>query len=94
VVGLSVGHHVLVPGSKKTMEGTAAGAIATLCAWAALSASPWGSSFRSEEAGGWALPWCALFAATLLSSLLEAVTLQLDNLFVPLHYFALLACIL
>ena len=37
--------------------------------------------------------WTALGAATCLSCLLEAVTTQLDNIFVPLHYFALL-CLL
>jgi dolichol kinase len=37
--------------------------------------------------------WGQLAGATVLSCLLEATTTQLDNIFMPLHHFALL-CLL
>ena len=60
---------------------------ATLAAWWLLAAAA--PSLGGQLAGSWAL----LALATALSCLLEAVTAQLDNIFVPLHYFALL-CLL
>lgn len=81
MVGSQLGCLPICRGCSKTVEGTAAAVCATLAGWAAL-APPLG-------AAGWA----RLAAATLLSCLLEAVTTQLDNVFVPLHYFALL-CLL
>lgn len=46
-----------------------------------------------QLAAGLAGGWVPLAAATALSCLLEAVTTQLDNIFMPLHYFALLAAL-
>jgi dolichol kinase len=64
------------------VEGTLAGAAATLLAWALLAAA------SGQRLG--AVSWAKLWGATMLSSLFEAVTPQLDNLFVPLHYYAVL----
>lgn len=65
---------------------------AAMAAWwllaAALSAGGASDAAALEIAS-----WPALAAATALSCLLEAVTTQLDNIFMPLHYFALL-CLL
>ena len=86
VVGRLCGRHAICRGSRKTVEGTLGGLAATLLAW-------WLAGALAPGLGAArALPWPALLAATALSSLLEAATTQLDNLFVPLHYFALLCC--
>lgn len=79
-------------GSRKTVEGTAGGAAATHVAWAALLAAAGGGAFSAVLAPG-AAGWAALAAATAGACLLEAATTQLDNVFVPLHLFALL-CLL
>ncbi|KAL4855514.1 Dolichol kinase EVAN [Chlorella vulgaris] len=101
-VGSLVGRRPICRGSRKTVEGTAAAAGATLLGWSLLAAA---QHAAAESGGGGAgvawlgsLPlglmgWAGLCAATVLSCLLEATTLQLDNVFVPLQYFALL-CLL
>lgn len=98
-VGSLVGRWPLCRGSKKTVEGTAAAVAVTLAAWwllaaatAALGAPAAGSGLAPLLAGGGG-SWAALAGATALSCLLEGVTTQLDNIFMPLHYFALL-CLL
>lgn len=80
-------------GSRKTVEGTLGGALATVAAWAALfwAAGRWGGAGRAHAPT--AATWGALVAATGAASLLEAATTQLDNVFVPLQLFALL-CLL
>ncbi|PRW21040.1 dolichol kinase EVAN [Chlorella sorokiniana] len=98
-VGSLFGRHRLCHGSNKTVEGTAAAVVATLAAWAALAA--FGSvSLGSAGAASAGLAqlqqlgvWVRLAGATVLSCLLEGVTTQLDNVFMPLHYFALLLCL-
>jgi len=83
-----------IAGSRKTVEGTAGGALATLVGWAALLAaapSGGGAAFHAIVAPG--AGWVALAGATAGACLLEAATTQLDNVFVPLHLFALL-CLL
>lgn len=104
VVGRLAGRHPVFLGSQKSWEGTLGGTAATLAGWwlagavaswlvsltgsgADSSSSSNGSNFTAGS-----ISWAALAGATALSSLLEAVTCQLDNLFVPLHYFALLCC--
>lgn len=77
------------------MEGTAGGVLATLVGWAALLAAAAsggdGAAFYAIAAPG--AGWVALVGATAGACLLEAATTQLDNVFVPLHLFALL-CLL
>jgi dolichol kinase len=82
----------LNPGSRKTVEGTAGGVAVTLAAWGALLAAAGGGTLAAV-AGPGAAGWAALVAATAAACLLEASTTQLDNVFVPLHLFALL-CLL
>lgn len=81
-----------VSGSRKTVEGTAGGVAVTLAAWAALLAAAGGGTLAAVAAPG-AAGWSVLAAATVAACLLEASTTQLDNVFVPLHLFALL-CLL
>ncbi|KAL4424664.1 hypothetical protein ABPG77_004471 [Micractinium sp. CCAP 211/92] len=91
-VGSLLGRTPICHGSRKTVEGTVAAAAATLAAWWLLAAA----LHVGGGDGGAALgisSWPALAAATTLSCLLEAATTQLDNIFMPLHYFALL-CLL
>lgn len=95
-MGSLYGRHPLCRGSSKTVEGTAAAAAATLAAWWALAAAAralGGGGAVALAAGGGGSGWAGLAAATALSCLLEGVTTQLDNVFMPLHYFALL-CLL
>jgi dolichol kinase len=94
VVGRRWGRTPVARGSPKTVEGTAGGAAAALAAWGALAwaapalreASSWGGGGGGGVAAGFA-------AATAAAAVLEAATAQLDNLVVPLQYFALL-CLL
>ena len=98
-MGSLIGRRPLCRGSSKTVEGTAAAVIATLTAWAALAVA--GTAALGEGAAAAAglgqlqrgSVWVRLAGATLLSCLLEGVTTQLDNVFMPLHYFALLLCL-
>ena len=97
VVGSWVGRVPIAAGSKKTVEGTLSSVVASLLAWAALQQLAPGALFAENGAwggGGRATMTAGLVAATLLSSVLEASTDQLDNLVVPLHYFALLCWLL
>ena len=97
IVGSLVGRVPIAPGSHKTVEGTLAGAAMSMAAWVSLIQSQcipvpefaWniGGEMGSSK---WMVP---MLGATLLSSLLEAATEQLDNLFIPVHYFTLLCCI-
>lgn len=100
-MGRLLGRHPVCLGGRKTWEGTAASICATLVGWwlaSACCAALGGAGSDGGTAGG--LRWgeagaraaLQLAAATALSSLLEAATTQLDNLFVPLHYFTLLCC--
>lgn len=94
MVGRLTGRHPIARGSSKTVEGTAAAAVATMAAWAAVL-SCCGGAVAWPGGGGQEGPWrwVALAGATLLSCLTEALTTQLDNIFVPAHYYALL-CLL
>lgn len=87
IVGSSFGNVKLFRGTKKTLEGTMAGAISVMVSWLLLQYIGIVSIANTDDQWRW---WTRLSLATLISSLLEAVTSQLDNLIVPLHYFALL----
>lgn len=87
VVGRLIGRHPVVLGGKKTWEGAGGGVGFTLLGW-------WLTLACCEATGELVQRWESLIlvGATLLSCFLEAVTTQLDNLFVPLHYLTLLYC--
>jgi dolichol kinase len=82
-VGVLAGRCRPFSGSKKTLEGTAAGACAMLLGW--LAASRWLMPLHHGFG-----PWVSIgvVVATLGAALLEAVTHQLDNLVVPVFYAA------
>jgi dolichol kinase len=87
VVGSLLGRVSICRGSRKTVEGTVAGAVATwVCMRLLLLQGDGGGS-----GGGAMVRWGV---ATFLSSLLEASTSQLDNLFIPLHFYTVLCCLL
>lgn len=92
VVGRAHGRVPIHHGSRKTGEGTLAGALSTIIAWwvLLLSAGLWGRGVQMVAGGGWGLGasgWCNLILVTLGASLLEACTSQLDNVLIPLWYF-------
>jgi dolichol kinase len=68
------------------VEGTLGGTLCVLVAWALIF---WACGPRLGFTGPW--PWINLLTATAASCLMEAVTTQLDNIFIPMHYFALLS---
>jgi dolichol kinase len=81
-------------GSRKTLEGTLAGALSTLAAWwavlfVALGGHPVAPLPRGAAAASWLgrLQWQQLAAATAGACLLEACTSQLDNILIPLWAF-------
>jgi len=97
IIGSQLGRNPVAIGSRKTVEGTASSIVASLIAWnvieqvfpgVALLRNSWGVN---GILGGGARGWLA--GATVLSSLLEAWTDQLDNIFIPLHYCALVLCL-
>jgi dolichol kinase len=95
IIGSQFGRVPIAPKSRKTVEGTLAGAVTVVIAWIGLvywgyipeMQCIWGGGGNANNG------WVVLVAVTVLNSLLEASTEQLDNLFIPLHYFALLVCV-
>ena len=81
VVGVYFGKTSLCAGSRKTVEGAVAGAVANvmglLFAWRVVN--------HHRET-----PWGTLLMAGVGTAALEATTEQLDNAFLPLHMAALL----
>jgi hypothetical protein len=82
------------------VEGTAACAAATLVSWGAVLIGAWACNRQYKWSlgleglnQGWVPAWVGVGVATVLASVHEAVTGQLDNLVVPLHYMALLCCV-
>jgi dolichol kinase len=78
------------PKTRKTVEGTLASLISTFVTligiWVYLN-------YLGFESGSNFSNLILLGIATLFGSLLESFTLQSDNLFVPLYYFAMItAC--
>lgn len=92
VVGRTWGRVPIHSGSHKTLEGTLAGALCTLAAWAAVLGL---AACCARQAALWPAPgqWLSLVAATAWACMLEACTSQLDNILIPLFYLphALLA---
>ena len=91
VVGRTYGRVPIHDGSRKTVEGTLAGALSTMAAWWVLLLAARSGSARAPT---WAVaPWPSvpqwqhLAAATVGACLLEACTSQLDNILIPLWYF-------
>lgn len=92
-VGRRFGRHRLLQ-THKSLEGTAGGVLFTLLGWALLAAVMCflgGSSAWHAVHGIGGVRWSRLAVAVVGSCLLEAVTTQLDNIFLPLHH---LACLL
>lgn len=88
VVGTHLGSHRW-PGSRKTVEGSAAALLSMMAAlWAAdCYLRP------HESAAAGPGPWAALLVVTAAACALEAVTDQIDNLFLPLYYLAALLAV-
>lgn len=101
VLGRAYGQNRITDGNRKTVEGTLSGAAATLAGWGLLA------MLRVALATGyillcgpvvaarhWIWGWLDVgrfLTASFASCLLEAATTQLDNVFIPLHHFAMLA---
>jgi len=81
VVGTNYGKHKWrwPMGSSRSIEGTIAAVLSILGSIAGLS------FFLN-----YSLNWGRIFVATLLSCCLEALTDQIDNIVLPLHFMALL----
>mmetsp|Transcript_15123 Transcript_15123/g.42381 ORF Transcript_15123/g.42381 Transcript_15123/m.42381 type:complete len:354 (+) Transcript_15123:76-1137(+) len=80
VVGIKFGCTPVHSGARKTAEGLLGGILCTLAAWCVLLAA--GVPPQLTAAG--------IAASTAATGLLEAVTTQMDNLFLPLYYLTLL----
>ncbi len=94
VVGRAFGRIPIYYSSRKTVEGTAAGAISTLAGWwTVLLLAVWQQSSNGPAGAAVArlwpgtTEWVLLVAATAGACLLEACTSQLDNILIPLWYF-------
>lgn len=89
LVGVYFGRHRW-PGSRKTYEGTAAAVVSVVVfVWVTVEiaiAVPIPAARALLES----VHWPALGIATVLVCVLEAVTSQIDNVILPLHFFALL----
>ncbi|KAJ7569812.1 hypothetical protein O6H91_01G095600 [Diphasiastrum complanatum] len=83
IVGLNFGSWRLTKYTKKTLEGTLAGILSVIVACSLIIPFLPSGSFTVAQ-------WSSLVFATLCSGLVEAYTTQLDNLFVPLIFYALL----
>ena len=90
-IGKRYGKHRICLGTSKTIEGTLGATLLTLLGWAMLAIV-----FQSHMSNSVTAAWdgtvgAKLLISTLLSCLLEASTTQLDNIFMPLHYLAMLS---
>lgn len=90
-IGKRYGRHRICTGTKKTLEGTLGAALLTLLGWALLAIVFQSHLSHSASASWDGLAGAKLLISTLLSCLLEAATTQLDNIFMPLHYLAMLS---
>jgi dolichol kinase len=86
-VGSTLGRIRMYPASNKTLEGTLASAISLWLCLEGVIALGWAP--RPSTWAAWKLPWISA-----LTALLEASTLQLDNLVVPLFASALMLMLL
>ena len=90
-VGRRYGCHKLLR-THKSLEGTLGGIVLTLLGWVGLGVALSSFTGQGSLAGGVAgVTWSGILVAVAGSCLLEAVTTQLDNIFLPLHHLALLA---
>ena len=92
-VGRRFGRHKILQ-THKSLEGTMGGIVFTILGWAVLAVvlnCIAGASMWRLEAGVAGVSWTTVLVAVMGSCLLEAVTTQLDNIFLPLHHCALLA---
>ena len=90
-IGKKYGRHRICIGTKKTVEGTLGAALLTLLGWA-LVAIIFQSHLSNSASATWdGMAGAKLLTSTILSCLLEASTTQLDNIFMPLHYLAMLS---
>ena len=90
-VGRRYGRHRICIGTNKTVEGTLGAALLTLLGWALLAIAFQSHLSHSASASWDGLAGAKLLISTLLSCLLEASTTQLDNIFMSLHYLAMLS---
>ena len=77
-----------VGGGGKTVEGTVGGVVAVIIVHAVVRWA--GIGVREEEGiwvGGAIWRWLAWVGATVAMGLMEAWTLQIDNLVLPLYYY-------
>jgi len=76
----------------KTVEGTFAGALSSTAAagFTVYLATRWGGA-RAEWDGSWLPTACAVGVATAAAAVLEAFTMQIDNLVLSVWYFILLS---
>ena len=88
VVGIHLGR-CRWPGTRKTVEGTAAAAASMLLLLLLLRRLLQGGRGHAEWLGP-ATDWWAAALCTALVCLLEAWTSQIDNLFLPIYYCAVL----
>ena len=82
IVGVYCGRHRW-PGTGKTIEGSVAGAASMLVLLLVIES-------LSGRAAAPLWEWAAVGACTALACILEAFTSQIDNLFLPLAYYAAL----
>ncbi|KAG8468723.1 hypothetical protein KFE25_013806 [Diacronema lutheri] len=78
------------PGTAKTVEGTAAAVGAIVVGAGALCAASAAVAPARGDRGDDASAALGVLGATIATCVLEAVTDQIDNLFLPLHYFCAL----
>ncbi|KAI8102774.1 hypothetical protein M9434_005567 [Picochlorum sp. BPE23] len=88
IVGTLYGKTKIAYNCNKTLEGSIAGIVSIIFSWlvAYMFILPPGTPHGPMD-----VAW--LMFATIASSFLESITDQFDNLFVSLHYYALLKCI-
>lgn len=87
IVGTMYGKTKIAYNCNKTVEGSLGGIISMVIGWmvAYMVILPSGTPHGPMD-----IAW--LMFATIASSFLESITDQFDNLFVSLHYYALLTC--
>jgi len=87
VVGTTAGRLPIYTGAKKTLEGLVGGVACTFaaCAFLPLRHCGHGNAAIWIDASS-----SRLMLATLATGLLEAVTTQMDNFFLPLYYYMML----
>ena len=84
-VGTTVGHVAVCRGSQKTVEGTSAAILGSV-----FFGHLWIEAVGGDLVGGGG--GAQFFALAAAAGLLEAFTTQLDNLYVPLFFYATLLC--